>query len=511
MYIRTSLSLVIISSAAALTNIRFHQAGTLHTTKMYIHVSLHFDLSTLHYGCDQLLNATSSLHFAYEPARVRLAHLRVQLANECGLLPPSARQKRQVIAAALAVGAVTGYFSNQWLHRHQHNYDRKEGVILLTIQRQMQEQVQERERLEKQLTKSLNGLQDENQLVQLDFSVTEFIHRIRHLRSALNTLYGQRLPRSLISDASLEDCIVQVQEKASQAGGKLPFNNVDQLLQLPTSLVEVNSGYILAILHIPVVDLSLTLFHFDHAYVFEKGNGTKEGFLSMGNKGKSSILAYRHEGQLFKELAADDLLPCLRMGHQHYFCPALTLERDLDTSCLASLFIGHLPSARKQCHVRHHHRDWAIFSSGDSVTMLLTQVSFPYQVVCSNYSVPKVSTGFATETLPEDGSCHIDSASFRYYPPAKPTRLRLEVRVPPWEMKAVIEPVKLSELADYRSKNNLAQSDIDIAEVLLARHHDNHQRNHFIALYILANVSSIFVFSVLTFLYYQYRRSIPIV
>jgi hypothetical protein len=135
MYIRTSLSLVIIlSSAAALTNIRFHQAGTLHTTKIYIHVSLHFDLSTLHYGCDQLLNATSSLHFAYEPARVRLAHLRVQLANECGLLPPSARQKRQVIAAALAVGAVTGYFSNQWLHRHQHNYDRKEGVILLTIQ-----------------------------------------------------------------------------------------------------------------------------------------------------------------------------------------------------------------------------------------------------------------------------------------------------------------------------------------------------------------------------------------
>jgi hypothetical protein len=496
------------------TNIRFQRAGKLYTTKNFIHVSIHFDVSTLVYNCERFLNATELLQYSYPNNQRRLSHLKTTLKKECASLPHQTPQKvkRQAALTALAIGAVTGFFSNQWLHRYHHHYDNQEGIIMLRVQQLQQHQEEEMQQLSRQVTEHLQTLQDEAQISSLERGVDVFVRRIRRFHTVAEALYEQKLPRAIFDDDSLEQCWTLVSQRAYEAGGSMPFSNADQLLQLPVSIVEVNPGYISAVLHVPVIDQVLTLLYLEHAYIFpEKGLATtgnnSGGFLSI--RAEKNMLAYQPKGQFYTETTADELSACLRLGHGHYFCPLTTLKKDLKESCLGSVYLGHLAAVKQRCQIQHRDQEWTIFSSGADTVIIFSQRSVAYSVICVNQTTTGLTEGGqASSVLLTDSSCHVDADEFRFYPPAPPMKILWEEREHEWHMQTVLNPIQIQDISNYRASNNLPVQTIDLSEVMHYRKTMNTPTIsiHSLVLYILITATLTCTTTLFLFLYYQFHR-----
>jgi hypothetical protein len=512
------LLLLMGSDTRSVTHVRFRKSGMVYTTKRFVHVILRFDVKTLLEGCNQFLNETKSVTTFDRYTMEKLSSIKESLMRECDGIRVgrnNQRDKRQVIAAAVfAVGTVTGYFSNQWLHTHQQHSEDQE-VVLLQIAQHQREQELFINKLTGQVKDEMRQLRAEASFAvidRLEAVINRFTDHIHHLRVGVNSLYHQRLPKTLVSDETLKAIFLQVNHRAQEEGGVLPFKSMDQFLQFHAT-IHFNEGFFSAVIHVPIIDIKLELFQLDQAIVFFPSNHSA-GFLSVQPK-NGGMLAYREDGPFFTELSPEYLMSCMQIN-RHHFCTSLTLRRDMTTSCIGSLYLGHLPSVKALCEIHHHMDPWFVGASVGNRTILYAQTDLTYRVVCKNSTVTRIARGWSEESLSE--SCYLESEKFRFYPFTKPVMDLWSIHKFDWDPRVLIDPLILTDLMQFRNESSVLKGSAISVETILNRRmmlkKDSYNHLHFSLLYVLASLAfviNVVIFGYLYFRYFELRKQNTVV
>jgi hypothetical protein len=478
----------VLSSNSTITKIKFEKEGRLFVTKQYLHIILHVNTSVYLDSCKQLGQHASSVHDeilrqfpdaheSQDPTTImvlkKLNSTKLHLQQTCTSVKNIPygleREKRQLALAALGftAGTAFGYFGEELLARIGHHHGTEDKIIQALHQDEsrllrVQEEIHG---LQGHLRQLQRGLKQSEVLRQLDFfdsCVRDFTTHANLLVEGSIGLYQQRLTSHLVRPQQLQTVMREAKLYAASVGANLPYQKVDQLYQLPASFLPSPTG-IQAIIHVPLVTREMQLMRLTDAYVLHRERNESALLVIRAPK---SLLAYDTTQQYFLELDAEDLTHCLSLGSTH-FCEQTTLQRDLTSSCLGSLYLGHLPAVRAECQLIRQRQQWFVLREAEEKVLAYSARPLPYHQKCSNGSTyGRILHGLQPLHLP--AQCTLESTLFLVDLSIRPRVVQYHVDAE-WDAVDVVAPLTIAELYKWEEVPPLGRTQDEEALVELLR------------------------------------------
>jgi hypothetical protein len=189
----------------------------------------------------------------------------------------------------------------------------------------------------------------------LNTRIDSYTRKITILNNFITAAMDHKLSPGILPAETLYAILNHTSANAKSRNLRNFLNQPSDLCQLPTSFAfNSTSNEFILYLHVPLVtpDNLMSLYHYIPApfMLSPTANYTLTPEIDHNDH-----LAYHDDGT-FKVLSTATLDNCIRLGNAHFCKGRSIIQKDLDTSCLGSLFRGHALSAQNTCRFRITHK-----------------------------------------------------------------------------------------------------------------------------------------------------------
>jgi len=219
--------------------------------------------------------------------------------------------------------------------------------------------------------------------------------------SAISHAQRHRLAPGVFPADSLRAAVDHSKQVAADNDYNNYVHHTSDLFQLETSfLYNTSSRTLVIIVHIPMVKREHLLTM--HKYVpLPLASHFMENASLVAKVGHKDIIASRGL-EAYKILSSSDLIHCNKFGNHHFCEGSYSLRTNFKSTCLGSIFIGDVASARTQCGFGVQKHKEAVLDMGNGEYRIFTPQSFATAQVCHNSSTSLNITNGATVKI-QDG------------------------------------------------------------------------------------------------------------
>lgn len=388
--------------------ISFKSVGTFYKLHHYAHIQVDFPLNPILSRCSQIeLKAANYTltHLSVQRAdileqfhisRSLLTHNCQTLRTLASLKHVSARGKRQLSWIIGTIFGVLGLESLFALNTPDNSGQVRSNTIALEKEQTnwrilndtlhkiiahindqentLKAVVSEQRKLE-QLYAFLNGVQD-------------FLHISSGFSRGLIMAEQGKLSPDLIDTTVMQAITRKLQNQAhSKLNFRLPINNVEEMYQLPCSVIRTANLFKLFI-HVPLISTQFQLFQYSDEPLLLKGGKTN---VLVELEGEQRLIAVERQGghqrkPLFIPLTFGKLNANCHQWGTAYICGQVSVFQDDSQHCIAALFFNNIQAIKEQCKFSKSKNKWAMHWVSAAEIEIVTLDSIKISFVCNNGS-----------------------------------------------------------------------------------------------------------------------------
>lgn len=327
-------------------------------------------------------------------------------------ISPSHRKPRFAEALASAGGAaaavggialgVVNLFRLQGLDARMNKLEKEETLLKDITQlhenhlKNLDSQIQ----LQDQVFQELYSSNPTELLSAYDYATMGLQRATKLASSAISHAQRHRLAPGVFPAEALKAAVHHAKQVAEDNDYINYVHHTSDLFQLEASFLynPVNKTLVI-ILHIPMVKREHLLTM--HKYVpLPLASHFVENASLVAQVGHQDIIAARGL-EVYKILSSSDLIHCLRFGNHHFCEGSHSLKTNFKSTCLGSIFIGDLASARTQCSFVIQKNKETVLDMGNGEYRIYTSGSYLASQVCYNHSTYRNITNGATLKVPD--------------------------------------------------------------------------------------------------------------
>jgi hypothetical protein len=218
----------------------------------------------------------------------------------------------------------------------------------------------------------------------------------------INKATSGRLAVEAINMALMQDVLGRLKKEAEEKGFDLLVNSAWDLLQVDTSFVGTDNGFMLYV-HIPLVKYSQPyqiLRYVPFPYPVDKDNDTS---LVMWVQPEEEVIAVNEKQQLFRSMTHADLIQCRKMGVVH-ICDhsGVAHHTKVKDSCIHNLYGRDWQGIKDTCNLRLKTRSDVVQDLGNNTFMVFNKEPTPAQLSCPGnpHTTPGLLSGTVSVTVP---------------------------------------------------------------------------------------------------------------
>lgn len=271
------------------------------------------------------------------------------------------RVKRQFIVGALLLMALAVAVSNLFSPGDLHDLvqDQKVNVrIMQTHQTRLainQRSITLLNSSEVALNKLVGKIHHEQVLLEYVLNMAVNMQggyeEVDRVIDGMSLLSIHRLSPGLVKTTELMHQLTKLRGSMATEGYQLGITTYEELYRCETSHLVYTNGTLVIVVHIPAFRIEnrmQLLHHLPVPTVLREATGSAEA-ITITPKTDEQYLAVTGNNANYKTFSDHDLLQCSNMGGT-YFCPNdNVLSREVQTSCLMSLYLRHSEGIKQSC------------------------------------------------------------------------------------------------------------------------------------------------------------------
>ena len=231
--------------------------------------------------------------------------------------------------------------------------------------------------------------------------------KIGRILDRVYRLLHQRLHPALVEPKALKQKLKNIDEKAAARHEHIGITTINELYQLETTYFSDGQNKLVAMVHIPLYQLSTLMSLWEYIptpakTLLKTTSGRGKAFHFAPEK---QFLA-RNSESYYREMSQEDLSRCHKTGTSYICDHVAVLDRLDNSSCVNSLFTGDNDGIKGTCSVHIMNKDKPHVTQIDAHRFLAyLPEETKIDIVCETYrmsdTMTKTMRGFAMVTVPD--------------------------------------------------------------------------------------------------------------